>query len=694
MKNWMNHIFLSLCLFLSVSTSKAQQDVSVNRMDFKSEKPGFSQAWNFIKDGDSFFSKKGIWYQSALQEYLQAYAYDSRNAELNYKIGVCCLYSDYKEDAIDYFLKAIEINDKVANDLYLLTGRAYQFAGSYLEALGKYTEYLNLEVKKPEENIIMTNKFIDECNSAMIVTKDTMRIEFINPGNNINSEADDYSPVIRSDGKQMFFASRKLFFSRVTVYDDTKNDENIFVSDNNDGNWGMGVSLGKDVNTLYSEAPLYVNPSGDQLFIYSGSEGGGDIILTTLKKGKWRSPESERFGINSPESETSFNLSPNGAEIYIVSDRKKNSQGGKDIFIVNKLNEKKWSKPKNLGPVINSEFDEESVRLSPDGNTLFFSSRGHNAIGGFDVFYSKRDSAGVWNEPVNAGYPVNTVWDEVYYSPSPVNDSIFYLATNRGGGLGGLDIIEGHILPALTVSVIVQETPKDTIQYIRDTVFVVKEAAPVVVEEPVKVANMYLAGRVVDSESGKSLVAKLEIVDLLTDQIVSTSESSDIDGTFRIELPERKSYMVDIRSDGYLSDMKRINIPTTYEGETYNFDVPLIKIQVGKSVVLNNILFESGKSVLTSGSYTELDRLTAILMDNKLLKIEISGHTDKTGSEVINAKLSKDRAKAVVDYLVQKGIDLSRLTFKGSGSTQPISDNTTSSGRAKNRRVEFKILEF
>jgi outer membrane protein OmpA-like peptidoglycan-associated protein len=152
--------------------------------------------------------------------------------------------------------------------------------------------------------------------------------------------------------------------------------------------------------------------------------------------------------------------------------------------------------------------------------------------------------------------------------------------------------------------------------------------------------------------------------------------------------------MVDFRGAGFLSDMKRINIPENYSSDTYNLDISLAKIKVGKKVVLNNILFETGKSILTTGSNAELDRLYDILIDNAQMKIEISGHTDKTGSEPINFKLSQERAKSVVEYLVRKGIDRARLEYKGFGSLQPISDNATAAGRTKNRRVEFKILEF
>jgi len=213
---------------------------------------------------------------------------------------------------------------------------------------------------------------------------------------------------------------------------------------------------------------------------------------------------------------------------------------------------------------------------------------------------------------------------------------------------------------------------------------------------PEKPAEMvlFLTGNVKDSENGDPIMAKIDVIDLSTDQVIATTASSDVDGSYRVRLPAKKSYMVDFRGAGYLSDMKRVVVPETYAEEFFKLDMSLIKVKVGKKVVLNNILFQTGKSILTAGSYTELDRLLGILSENALMKIEISGHTDNTGSLALNNKLSEDRAKAVVEYLIQKGIDSSRLEFKGYGPQQPIADNSTSAGRTQNRRVEFKILEF
>jgi outer membrane protein OmpA-like peptidoglycan-associated protein len=190
------------------------------------------------------------------------------------------------------------------------------------------------------------------------------------------------------------------------------------------------------------------------------------------------------------------------------------------------------------------------------------------------------------------------------------------------------------------------------------------------------------------------VLAKIDVIDITSNQVVATTASSDVDGTYRIKLPDKKPYLIDLRATGFLSDMKRINIPVNFNSDFYSLDATLTKVKVGEKVVLNNILFETGKSTLTAGSYTELGRLLVFMQDNPRVRLEISGHTDKTGSEPVNFKLSGSRAKAVVDFLISKGIESSRLEYRGFGSLQPVADNATAAGRAQNRRVEFKILEF
>jgi len=678
---------------LSSLVSEAQTDVSIRKKDFNVGKSGFDEAWKHVSEGDSYYTERGVWYGNAFDEYIKAIVYNNSNAELNYKTGVSALFSDKKEEAAGFFLKALELKKDVAKDILILTGRALQYAGRYSEAIEKFNNYLTSPGKQPEEEVALAKKCIAECNSALILTKDTLRISIDNLGTNVNSNSDDYSEVLTADGKTMYFGSRREIAKSGKRHSDTKFDENIFVSRQNNGSWDLATTAGKNITTKFCETPLNISPANDILYIYTGYENDGDIKMSVNRKGEWRTPVQVPFKINSKGSETSFCFSPSGNEIYFVTDNGKDNLGGKDIYYIKRLSDRKWSKPQNAGGIINTPFDEESVRFSKTGDTLWFSSKGHSSIGGFDIFYSIKNKTGEWDTVKNSGYPVNTPWDEMFYYPSPSEDSSFYFVSNRSGGNGGLDIYHGRILPPKPVPVIIPPAPPK-----RDTVVIIKEVAPptppVVQQEPVKELVLYLTGKIKDSETGEPVLAKVDVIDRSTNEVVATTASSDVDGSYRVRLPAKKTYMIDLRATGFLSDLKRIDVPDNWTKDTYNLNIELIKVKIGKKVVLNNILFETGKSILTSGSYTELDRLLIIMQENALMKIEISGHTDNTGSAAINTKLSEERAKAVVEYLVKKGIARSRMEFRGYGSLQPVSDNSTPQGRAKNRRVEFKILEF
>jgi outer membrane protein OmpA-like peptidoglycan-associated protein/tetratricopeptide (TPR) repeat protein len=685
---------LMTVFLLSSFVLDAQTDVSVRRKDFKTEKPGFAEAWKHVANGDAYYGEKGIWYNEAYNEYLLALVYNSSNAELNYKTGVSALFSDRKEEAADFLMKAIELNKDITEDVLLLAGRSLQFAGRFTEAIEKFTAYLSSPFKKTQKNILLARQYIQECNSAIIVTKDTLRISIENAGPNINSNADDYSEILTADGKMMYFASRRQVQKSGNRHHDSKFDENIFISHFMNGSWAPAGLAGNELTTKYCEAPLFINSTSDMLYVYTGYSNNGDINVSTNKKGTWKAPKPVPYPINTRGSETAFTISPAGNEIYFVSDHGKQNIGGKDIYFIKKLNDKKWSKPQNVGTIINTIYDEESVSLSKTGDTLWFGSRGHNSIGGFDIFLCIRNKSGAWDSVKNLGYPINTPWDELFYNPSPGDDSSFFFVSNRSGGSGGLDIYHGQIQPPKKI-ILPPPPPKTDTVIIRDTVLIVKEVtppppAPVIQQSQ----SVFLAGKIRDSESGEPVLAKVDLKDIASGEVVGTTASSDVDGSYRVNLPVKKSYLIDLRATGYLSEVRRIDVPDNWSKDVYNLNIELIKVKVGKKVVLNNILFETGKSILTQGSYTELDRLFNIMTENAMMKIEISGHTDKTGSEPLNFKLSQARAKAVVDYLVKKGIEQSRIEFRGYGSLQPISDNATSAGRAKNRRVEFKILEF
>lgn len=445
-------LLIIMLLFSSVN-AEAQTDVSIRKKDFKKDKKGYDEAWKSVASGDSYFTQKGVWYGNAFEEYKKAMIYNNSNAELNYKTGVSALFSDNKEKAAEFLVKAVELKSKVADDVYFLTARALQYSGRFPEAIEMYGKFLSLQVKKSDAEILKIKKYIDECNSAISITKDTLKVTIQNLGGTINSYSDDYSEILTSDGKLMYFASRRELDKSAKRNTDTKFDENVFSSALNGGSWTPAVLAGKNINTGNCETPLFINSAGDKLYIYAGYENGGDIKVSHNKKGEWKAPEQIEYSINTSGAETSFCISGSGNEIYFITDNGKDGLGGKDIYLIKKLSEKKWSKAQNAGSVINTSYDEESVKLSASGDTLWFSSKGHNSIGGFDIFYSVKKPGGEWDSVRNAGYPVNSQWDDLFYVPLPGSDTAFYFVSNRSGGLGGMDIYKGTWLPALKMAI-------------------------------------------------------------------------------------------------------------------------------------------------------------------------------------------------------------------------------------------------
>jgi outer membrane protein OmpA-like peptidoglycan-associated protein len=726
-------------IFLFELALPAQEQIPVSRKDFRTGQPGFEAAWKHIKDGDTFYDRGGIWYARAFDEYRLGYNYNRLNAALNYKMGVSALFSDKKKEAAAFLGKAYGLDSEIAGDILLLWGRSLLYNGKFSEAEAKLRSYMELLGNKKSPVKDFVNRLLDECLNMAELTKDTVRIELKNPGGNVNSNSDDYSVVLTADGNKMFYASRRpAKVNQKSKYSDTKYDENIYVTENKNGNWSVALEASRNLNTEFCEKPVFLDRTGAILYIYQGYEGNGDIMYSEFKKGEWKKPKPETFGVNGTGTETSLAISPKDDEIAFVSDRGKKGFGGKDIYFI-RWSGRKWHKPVNAGAGINTPLDEESVAYSRGGDTLWFSSRGHNTLGGFDIYYCVRNGDSGFSAAINAGYPLNTAYNDMYYVPSPVLDSAFFLSSDRDGGMGGLDIYSGRylpkpvvkqipipdlkpappVIPVKTDTVLPPVQVRDTVRIVdtvhivkevqvpvvkpvntvhdtvlvRDTVVVVKEvpAAPVI---QVKEKELFISGKITDSEKGEPVLARIDIIDPDGGGVVGTTASSDADGSYRVKLTGKKDYTLDIRATGYLSDTRKIKIPDSFKGEIYYLDFSLSKAKVGKKVVMKNIFFQSGKSVLAPASSEELDKLVKLLEDNPEMRIEISGHTDNTGNPVVNAKLSTERARAVVDFIAGKGIDRTRLTYIGYGSDQPVADNKTESGRAMNRRVEFKILGF
>ena len=680
-------ITLISILFIITSTNLfAQKNVEFDKDNFRSNKEGFKRAYNNFKDGNKYFEDGK--YLLALEVYLKANHFNSNNATLNYRIGVCYLKSVQKTKSLNFLKKAYALNRNVDPELDLMLGRSYHLNSQFDKAIEEYKTYRNsLSFNELQKKAAVIDKYIDECKNGKELIKKPVRVFIDNLGKIVNSPYSDHSPVISADEETMYFTSTRenSVGGKKDVYDQ-EYDEDIYVTRNHNGKWSNPHNMRDPLNTSKDDATVGLSSDGQQLLTFNGRKNGGDIQISYLSGVTWSSPKSFSKAINTPYHESSACFSSDASIVYFVCDKPNDNYGGSDIFYCKKGRNDKWGDAINIGPVINTKYDEEGVYMHPDGRTMYFSSKGHNSMGGFDIFKTTMDEKGNWSEPINIGYPINT----------PDNDLSFVLAgsgkhgyysSEREGGFGRSDIYMVTFLGP--EKPLVQSNEDNLIASIANPI------TETVVESTVEIKKIRLTivkGTVKDAITLKPISAKIEIVDNDKNEVVLNYTTNSESGKFLVSLPSGKNYGMTVKATDYLFHSENFNIPQATAYQEINKDILLNNIKKDAKIILKNVFFDAGKSTLRPTSYAELGRLTKLLNDIPTLRIEISGHTDNTGSLQTNKKLSESRAKSVVDFIVSEGIDKSRLEYKGYAYFQPIATNDTEEGRQENRRVEFKIL--
>lgn len=683
------HILLAL-LFITYSLSYSQiERVKIKRKEFKKQEYGFKEAWMNLKDGDYYFSLGLGSFRLARESYLKAYGYNQDNAELNYMIGKCYLYSDNKFESIKYIQKAYDLKPDVHFDIHLMMGMAYHQIHEFDKAIEEYNYFINeIEPKDRPDFQSKIDLYIQQCKNGKILAADPKRVVINNLGKEINSVFDDYGPIIDKEVSVLYFTSRRKFEKRSekSILDD-KYYEDGYVSESNQGKWSRASRIDKKItgkDNTSNVAVIGLSPDKQRLYIYRGKNNSGDLFVSTMKKGEWSTPKSlSKF--NTKHREVSMCISSDESTLYFVSSNKKEGYGGTDIYISRKNERGKWGKPENAGNVINTFFDELGVSLGPNDSVLYFSSKGHNSMGGYDVFKSTLSNVGLWSKPMNLGYPINTPNDDIFYSEVPGGKNAYY-SSNRESGLGGMDIYK----------IIFLGSEKDMhIGEVEDLVAGAKFPYDNIYFVPVAKldadTSLLMRGFINDSENQKPVIAKIELIDRDKSEVIATA-ISDSTGNYSVKLPEPKDYGVEIIAKGYLLYLDIVDLSMRTYDEVVVKNFLLDRVEVGAKVILQNIYFETGKATLKPESYASLDNVVKLLESNETIRIEISGHTDNVGSLSTNKRLSTARAKAVVDYLIKNGISADRLEYKGYAFSLPIAPNSTAEGRAKNRRVEFKVL--
>lgn len=708
------YVVLFVLMSLSV-VGFSQQEVSFDKKNFPNEKEAFKKAVEEFELGQSLYQKGEFQLKNALRHLKLAHEFNPNHAELNYMIGKCIIRTIHRSEAVEYFERAYALDPNVAKDIALELGRSHHKNENWNAAIIWYRRYIEeLKTGKTDKNkktidqeVFICDKYIRECDAGRKYSAKPERVFIDNIGNVVNTEWHEYGPVITADNTRMYFTSRRpgsTGSQNYTEKDVVKNKkeedyyEDIYVSQRENGAWSEPQNLGYPINTEGQDATVALSPDGSSMIFYNATTYDGVLYEATLKGDRWSKPAKMDKQINSKYHESSAVYSLDKKTIYFVSNKPDDNIGMLDVLaedgsfthdiFYTEWDEKKkrWGAAKNIGSTINTIYRENGVFLHPDGKTLFFSSQGHDSMGGYDIFKTTKQKDGSWSKPENLGYPVNGPGDDVFFTITANGRKGFYAAENANG-YGKQDIYEVTFLGPEKEAISLSED-----NLLSDIIAPVSEK---VIEPLIAVTEnqtTILKGVVLDANTMKPVEASIELVDNDKNEKIATFTSNSLTGKFLVSLPSGKLYGLAVEAEGYLFHSESFNIPANEGYNEVKKQVLLKSVAVGSSIVLKNIFFDFDKSTLRNESIPELTRLIDFLKQAPSMRIEISGHTDSRGSDDYNLKLSESRAKAVVTYLIDKGIAATRLEYKGYGETKPMDTNETDEGRQLNRRTEFTIL--
>ncbi len=589
-------------------------------------------------------------YENAISNFQQAIYIDSNYIDAY--ISLAGVYGELKKNelSIEYYEKGIR-KDTGATKLFKLPlSIRYAGLGNFTKALEIVNEYLsNPRIGPASKQAGEYRKKSFEFALAQEKKNRGTNYQFApkNLGDKINSPVSEYFPCLSIDGKEFFFTRK------VQSYNED------FYSAKWDGkDWIKASPLGGDVNTDQNEGAQMISQDGEWLVFAASNRkdswGGFDLYISFLTPKGWSEAMNLGGQINSDQWDSQPCLSPDKRDLYFSS-RRFGGLGGSDIYVSHLLPNGQWTTPENLGPGINTTGDDQSPFIHADNQTLFFSSNGRIGYGGTDLYYATKGPKGDWSVPENLGYPINTIDDEGTLFIAADAKTAYY-ASNRSDSKGGLDIYSF-------------ELPENI--------------------RPNK--TLWVKGKVFDQKTTKGLPSAVELIDLHTKQMISKVQT-DERGNYLITLPVGKDYVFNVNRKGYLFYSDNFMFSDRSPDSIYEKDIPLQPIEANASVVLKNVFFDVNKFDLKPESETELDKLVQLMNDNPTIKIQVGGHTDNVGKPADNLTLSNNRAKAVVNYLVSKGIAATRLSAKGFGESQPVADNKTEEGKAQNRRTEVKVI--
>lgn len=537
------------------------------------------------------------------------------------------------------------------NDFY---GEAVKFAKVVLDNQDLY----DAEKISEAERILKRARFYDNILSSPVPFDP-------HPVPNISTSADEYLGTLSPDGA-LFYFTRRMYVTDNNPFAQGKVQKEFFsCSKKRGGQFGEGAALPDPFNKAEGEGSPTITITNDLLIftqrhtvkLPNMTYPNYDLYYSEYDGFEWSIPKPLPGKINRNDSwESQPSLSSDGKLLFFASDRP-GGYGGSDIWYSTRKSDGTWTDPINMGQTINTANNERSPFLHTDSKTLYFSSNGHDGLGGQDIFYSKMDNKRQWTAPKNIGYPINTENDEVDFFVSLDGKTGYFSSNNYGDKDWNIYQFELY-----------------------------EEARPhtmVIVKGKVTVDEGDLENAVVEIRDTNANVVSTGIVSANTGNYAVAAE---------VNHDNPQPLIVNVKKEGYSFDTQIIK-PEEITSEVIEKDAEVKAVETGKVCDLRDIYYETNDYSLTQESKVLLAMFIEFLKENPTVKVEIQGHTDNIGRDADNLLLSERRAKSVYDYVVAQGVSPNRLRYKGYGKTVPIADNSTEAGRAKNRRTVFLIYE-
>jgi len=477
----------------------------------------------------------------------------------------------------------------------------------------------------------------------------------------INSRFMEAKPIVSHDGNKLYF-SRLFHPENIGGRSDP---QDIYFSNLMGGQWTNAENIGFPLNDEFANGVCSISPDGRKLLLINGYLPDGSITpgvsISKLTPLGWSEPR--KLNIEEYENQSKFQdyfLSADD-EVMLLAIEQETGFGDQDLFLSFKRGENSYSKPINLGPTINTRKAEFAPFLSADNTTLYFASDGHSGYGQSDIYKVKRvdNSWKNWTIPQNLGAAINTSSREAYFSIT-ASGNYAYFVSSEGGHKRQQNIFR---IPLTQDASLVQGSDLIAFQ-----------------------------GRVFDASTHEPIEASITIQNLTNKHSVQCN-SDELSGNFLKYLSNESEHQLSVAANGYLTDVEQISINSLQvDGRVYK-DIFLYPIEDGLSTAIRDLMFERGKAILLSSSYPSLENLVSILGKNPKINIELSGHTDGLGSERAKQELSYARVERIKEYLIMHGIEQKRVEIIGYGGSKPIAPNNNEENRAKNRRVEVRILD-